>query len=244
MRQTLHGVDAGRLERSCRRPADSIRFGPRAAGLERADVHIYGNGFEAHRHDTYTIGLTTGGVQMFRYRGTRQTSLPGELVILYPDETHDGVAGTEGGFSYRAIYIAPELILQAAGGRGLPFVAEPVQRVLPATRPMASVLADIGEPIDDLRSADAVVALSEALWVPQRMAPTPGGPDRRQGGHACSRLPRGSRTRADRGCHSGGDRWTRPIHDRPPLPQGLRDKPGPVPNPATLGAGAFGDRER
>jgi hypothetical protein len=156
MRQTLHGVDAGRLERSCRRPADSIRFGPRAAGLERADVHIYGNGFEAHRHDTYTIGLTTGGVQMFRYRGTRQTSLPGELVILYPDETHDGVAGTEGGFSYRAIYIAPELILQAAGGRGLPFV--------PAARPMASVLADIGEPIDDLRSADAVVALSEALW--------------------------------------------------------------------------------
>jgi hypothetical protein len=71
-------------------------------GLESADVRIYGSGFETHRHDSYTIGMTTAGVQRFRYLGTRQTSLPGELVILYPDETHDGVPGTDDGFGYRA----------------------------------------------------------------------------------------------------------------------------------------------
>jgi AraC-like DNA-binding protein len=164
MRRTLTGVDAGRLERSCKRPADSIRFGQRTVGLESADVRIYGSGFETHRHDSYTIGMTTAGVQRFRYLGTRQTSLPGELVILYPDETHDGVPGTDDGFGYRAVYIAPELIIRATDGRALPFVAEPVQRAVPATRSIASVLADIDEPIDDLRSSAVVATIADCLW--------------------------------------------------------------------------------
>jgi hypothetical protein len=104
---------------------------PPAEGVERADVRLFGWGFEPHRHDTYTIGMTTIGVQTFRYRGAREVSLPGELVILHPDEAHDGVAGTDAGFGYRAVYVAPELIRDAIGGRALPFVAYPVQRVMP-----------------------------------------------------------------------------------------------------------------
>jgi AraC-like DNA-binding protein len=179
MTQTLRSVDAGRLERSCKRPADRILFGPPVEGVERADVRLFGWGFEPHRHDTYTIGMTTVGVQTFRYRGAREISLPGQLVILHPDETHDGVAGTESGFGYRAVYVAPELVrdaiggraldaiggraLDAIGGRALPFVAEPVQRVRPVTQSMASVLADIQGAIDELRCAVIVAALVDAL---------------------------------------------------------------------------------
>jgi hypothetical protein len=78
--------------------------------------------------------------------------------------THDGVPGTDDGFGYRAIYVAPELIIRATDGRALPFVAEPVQRAVPATRSMASVLADIDEPIDDLRSAAVVATIADCLW--------------------------------------------------------------------------------
>lgn len=163
MPQTLRNVDAGRLERSCRSPADSIRFGPSAHGVERAEVHLFGPGFEAHRHGTYAVGITIAGVQTFRYRGSRRVCLPGQLHVLHPDETHDGAPGTDAGFGYRILYIAPELIRDAIDGSALPFVDDPVQELTPTARPIASVLADIDEPISELRRAEIAAAVADAL---------------------------------------------------------------------------------
>jgi hypothetical protein len=67
-------------------------------------------------------------VQRFWYRGTRRTCLPGQLHVLHPDEIHDGGAGTDEGFGYRILYIAPELIREALDGGALPFVADPVPK--------------------------------------------------------------------------------------------------------------------
>jgi hypothetical protein len=66
MGETLGGVDAGRLERSCGRRRDSIRFGAGALGPERAEVYLSSQAHEPHRHDTCAIGVTTAGVQIFR----------------------------------------------------------------------------------------------------------------------------------------------------------------------------------
>src|SRR6266700_3504226 len=150
MPQTLGGVDADRLERSCSRRSDSIRFGASAQGVERAEVYLSACAFEPHRHDTYAIGITTAGVQIFRYRGSRRICLPGQLAVLHPDERHDGAAGTDDGFGYRILYIAPELVRDALAGRALPFVADPVQELTPVARSLASLLADIDEPISEL----------------------------------------------------------------------------------------------
>ncbi len=163
MPETLRGVDPDRLERSCSQRRDSIRFGTGAPGLERAEVYLSACAFEPHRHDTYRIGITTAGVQTFRYRGTRRVSLPGQLVILHPDETHDGAAGTEDGFGYRALYLAPELVHDALDGSALPFVPDPVQKPTPATRRVAWLLADIDEPISDLARVDIGATLADAL---------------------------------------------------------------------------------
>jgi AraC-like DNA-binding protein len=162
MPETLRGVDADRLERSCRQ-RDSIRFGVGSPGLERAEVYLAACAFEPHRHDTYTIGLTLAGVQTFRYRGQRRVSLPGHLVILHPDEIHDGAPGTEDGFRYRALYVAPELVRDALDGSPLPFVSDPVRHPTPATRVFASFLADIDEPVSDLGSVDITTTLADAL---------------------------------------------------------------------------------
>src|SRR5438552_5805099 len=145
MSRTVGGADADSLERSSSRRADSIRFGPKAYGVERAEVYLSTCAFSPHRHDTYAIGVTTAGVQTFGYRGSRCVCLPGQLHVLHPDEAHDGAAGTEDGFSYRILYIAPELIRGALAGRALPFVADPVQEPTPAIRPIASLLADIDD---------------------------------------------------------------------------------------------------
>jgi AraC-like DNA-binding protein len=163
MPETLRGVDPDRLERSCSPRRDSIRFGTSAPGLERAEVYLTACAFEPHRHDTYTIGITTAGVQTFRYRGARRVSLPGELVILHPDETHDGAPGTQDGFGYRALYLAPELVHDALDGSPLPFVADPVQKPSTTARRVAFLLAELDDPVSDLARAEIAATVADAL---------------------------------------------------------------------------------
>ena len=68
---------------------------------------------QKHRHDTYAIGLTDRGVQIFDYRGSARASMPGQVVVLYPDEVHDGRAGTDEGFGYRIVYVEPSRLAEA-----------------------------------------------------------------------------------------------------------------------------------
>jgi AraC-like DNA-binding protein len=153
---TLSGVDPDGLERSCER----IRFGPPAPGLDRAEVFLRTSRFAPHRHDTYAIGITLRGVQVFGYRGARRICLPGQAHVLHPDELHDGAAATDTGFGYRIVYVATELVRDALGGRPLPFVADPVQ---PARAPIVKALSDIGEPLDGLAAAELVAGLADSL---------------------------------------------------------------------------------
>ncbi|HEY6959529.1 MAG TPA: AraC family transcriptional regulator [Candidatus Limnocylindria bacterium] len=159
----LGSASVGGLERSCGQRSDSIRFGPSAHGIERAEIYLSTCTFAPHRHDTYAIGMTTTGVQTFQYRGARRVCLPGQLHVLHPDEVHDGAAGTDIGFAYRILYVAPELVRHALAGRALPFVAEPIQQLVPAAGRIASLLTDIDEPIDELSAAEIAVAVADGL---------------------------------------------------------------------------------
>src|SRR5215813_9739556 len=160
---TLGSTEAEALERSCGPRRAWIRPGTGGAGLQRLEAYFPAGGFRPHRHDTYGIGITTAGVQTFRYRGARRVCLPGQLHILHPDETHDGAAATGAGFGYRILYLAPELIRDALGGRALPFVADPVQDLMPASQGMAGLVADIDEPVSDLGRVEIAVTIADAL---------------------------------------------------------------------------------
>jgi len=163
MRETLRGADVEGLERSCAAGRDAIRFGVAAQGLEWAEVRLTTCAYAPHRHDTYAIGVTLAGVQTFRYRGERRLALPGDLHVLHPDETHDGAPGTDAGFAYRIVYVAPDLVRRALGGRALPFVRDPVQRRTPATAALAGLLEAIDEPVDDLRRSEIAATVADAL---------------------------------------------------------------------------------
>ena len=119
--------------------------------------------YAPHRHDTYAVGITTAGVQRFRYRGERRICLPGQLHVLHPDELHDGGAATPDGFAYRILYVAPELVRAALDGGPLPFVPEPVHDLTPAMRPLAEALADLDEPLGELAAASVAAAVADAL---------------------------------------------------------------------------------
>jgi AraC-like DNA-binding protein len=126
------GLAVEGLERSCEGPSrDWIWHRVAGDGVELLQAWFQGRGYRTHRHDTYAIGLTDAGVQAFDYRGAAHVSLPGQVVILHPDEPHDGRAGTAAGFGYRLVYVDPASIaeaIRALTGRGqpLPFAPEPV----------------------------------------------------------------------------------------------------------------------
>ena len=100
-------------------------------GVELLAAWFAGRAFSKHRHDSYAVAITDAGLQEFDYRGATRRSAPGQVVVLHPDEPHDGRAGTDAGFGYRILYLDPRRVaeaLRASAGAALPlpFVAEVV----------------------------------------------------------------------------------------------------------------------
>lgn len=152
----------GAIERSC---GDWVRRGPRGEGVEVLQAWFAGAAYDRHRHDTYAIGVTDSGVQCFGYRGASHASTPGEVLVLHPDEPHDGHAGTTLGFGYRILYVEPPRVsqaLRAATGRvcALPFVRRPVLRNPRLARAIDAAFQAEAAP---LATDDVVLRLSEAL---------------------------------------------------------------------------------
>lgn len=106
--------------------SENQRVELRSSGVELVDAQLRGGSFSPHRHDTYTVAVTTTGVQSFNYRGNRLRSLPGQAMILHPDELHDGYCIDQIGFSYRAAYLPPAHVQTVIGGSALPFLASGV----------------------------------------------------------------------------------------------------------------------
>lgn len=134
-------------------------------GLERMEAQFSGKAFAPHRHDTYALGITLSGVQAFRYRGEQRFSLPGNCIILHPDEVHDGAAGDEAGLKYRMLYLEPALLgpaLEDFGGK-LPFVADPVVDHPGLARLLASALATMSDRLEDIEVEEFLALLAPML---------------------------------------------------------------------------------
>ena len=113
----------------------------------------------------YALGVTMAGIQTFRYRGEARFSPPGNVIVLHPDELHDGGAGTEEGLTYRMIYIPPERFLPATAGRGrtLPFVAAPVVDDPRLAGLLLDAIGSMDEAIEPLKLDEIVGEIASAL---------------------------------------------------------------------------------
>jgi AraC-like DNA-binding protein len=92
-------------------------------GLELFRATLSEFSFRPHAHEEFFIALTERGVATPSYRGTRHVVVPGDLLVLNPEEAHAGGPPAERSWAYRALYPRPGLM------RGL--MAE-----FPARRPM------------------------------------------------------------------------------------------------------------
>ncbi|MBI1407838.1 MAG: helix-turn-helix domain-containing protein [Caulobacter sp.] len=184
----------------------------RAPGdLDRIEGCFSGVAYSPHRHDSYAIGVTLDGVQTFDYRGATRHSLQGQLVVLHPDELHDGRAGDGTSFRYRTAYISPGEISQILDGAPLPFIREGVSGDGTLRRAITTLLGDLERPLEPLAQADALFDLATALSAlsgePVRM----GRPDRKAVEQARQviedRLEEGI-TLAELEVAAGCDRWS------------------------------------
>jgi AraC-like DNA-binding protein len=135
-------------------------------GLERLAARFQGHAYDPHRHETYAIGLTLDGAQGFRYRGAAQVSRAGQIMVLHPDEPHDGHAAVPDGFSYRMLYVDPALIGQAldqGGSRTLPFVADAVSRDSVLAGHINEAFANFPGKLDPLAGDALLAGLADAL---------------------------------------------------------------------------------
>lgn len=144
-------------------PHDWVQHATRPGRIERIEAYFGGHGYTPHRHDTYAIGRTLAGVQRFQYRRAQRHSLPGTILVLHPDELHDGEAGTEAGFHYRMAYIEPSLIQQILGGKPLPFVEGGLSSDPRLLQALAPLLQGMDRAIDPMEEADALYDLAHAL---------------------------------------------------------------------------------
>src|SRR5947209_18860138 len=159
------------LERSCHGKVRSwIASTSPGAGVELFSAWFAAKAYQTHRHDTYAIGVTDFGVQVFDYRGAVRASTPGQVTVLYPDEPHDGRAGTGEGFGYRIVYVEPSRLTEALRvlrerPYPLPFLSDPVSK-------NARLARAIGEafraPPDSLAIDSLVVGLAEGLMAGER----------------------------------------------------------------------------
>jgi AraC-like DNA-binding protein len=142
---------------------DQIRFDEPHAGLQRLAARFGGHAYSMHRHETYGVGLTLRGVQAFHYRGVRQASRAGQVMVLHPDEAHDGHAGVADGFTYSMLYVDPGAVSAALDGTPPPFVPEAVAEDPSLAGLLREAFAEFPRTLEPL-AIDAIVGrLAEGL---------------------------------------------------------------------------------
>jgi AraC-like DNA-binding protein len=76
-----------------------------ASNVEAIRARFAGHAYDLHRHDDWLVGVTDHGVQDFYLRGARRRSTPDRIILIEPQEAHDGEAGSADGFAYRMLYL-------------------------------------------------------------------------------------------------------------------------------------------
>lgn len=131
--------------------------------IETFEACFSGVAFEPHRHDTYAVGRTLAGVHCFNYRGEKRASLPGNTIVIHPDELHDGEAGTDDSFHYRIMYIEPSTLQSVIGGRPLPYIEGGISSNPRLHQATEFLMDDLNSCHEQLEEEDIIFELANTL---------------------------------------------------------------------------------
>jgi AraC-like DNA-binding protein len=66
--------------------------------------------FAPHFHETFALGAIEAGASRTQYRGRTVRQSVGDVVVIPAGEVHTGEADAAGGWSYRMLYLPPDLV--------------------------------------------------------------------------------------------------------------------------------------
>lgn len=89
--------------------------------------------FAPHFHEGFAIGVIESGADVFDYRGAERIAAAGDIMLINPLEVHTGHAMDENGWTFRIMYVDPELlrnVRQEITGKNsdIPFFSKTVVR--------------------------------------------------------------------------------------------------------------------
>ena len=144
-------------------PQDFLRQDEPCPGLRRLVAQFHGHAYDPHRHDCYAVGTTLAGVQEFHYRGAEVASGVGQVMVIHPDEVHDGHAAVPEGFAYRMLYVDPALVRAALDGAAPPFVPDVVADDAELAAIIAEAFEDFPHAMAPMAIDATIVRLADAL---------------------------------------------------------------------------------
>ncbi|MDL4816411.1 AraC family transcriptional regulator [Actinomadura opuntiae] len=181
-------------------------------GLELMRAHFVRHAFSRHGHETFAIGVVQSGAEDIWFRDGTERVGPGGLVFIHPEEIHTGTAPDRGGWHYRVLYPAAEVMAGLAGTRGTPRFRERV--VYAADLADRFVEAHAATETEDALTAETLTRLALATLLR---------------GYGAARAPRSARS--PKGPHTTRAREI--LHTR------MADPPGLDELAAEVGVGPF-----
>lgn len=79
-------------------------------GLEVLQATYRRQTFSRHSHEGFCVGVIDDGAQRFYRTGGEHVAPLGSIILVNADDIHTGSSATEEGWSYQAMYPAPELL--------------------------------------------------------------------------------------------------------------------------------------
>jgi hypothetical protein len=141
------------------------------SGVEAISASVAGHAYDLHRHDDWLVGVTDHGVQDFFCRGARRRSTPDRVILIEPEEAHDGQAGGADGFAYSMLYL-PRAWLRAGlncerdDDLGFRFTLADDAALGVAIRTACTALTDASGQLERDAALDAVLlAVAAAPWL-------------------------------------------------------------------------------
>lgn len=79
-------------------------------GVEALHASFVEHAYRPHSHPTWTIAVVERGAARFECDDTPQRADEGELFVLEPEAVHTGMAAVPEGWTYKVLYLEPELL--------------------------------------------------------------------------------------------------------------------------------------
>jgi len=98
----------------------------KVGGITALSAHMTDFKYKKHSHQEYALGVTLQGTQQFNLDGEEQTSYQSGIMLLNPEQSHDGMARDRSGIDYVMLYIEPNVFLDVLGRKSKFYFTDPV----------------------------------------------------------------------------------------------------------------------